>query len=73
MKQNITPKLTEELSKNIQKISDGKYTKINLHEEKGIIIEKDNGEYVEAEKLSIRNNRPIIFIFTFSNSKRIMQ
>lgn len=53
MKQNITPKLTEELSKNIEKISNGKYTKVNLHEEKGMIIEKDNGEYAEAEKLSI--------------------
>ena len=73
MKQNITPKLTEELSKNVEKISNGKYTKVNLHEENGIIIEKENGEYVEAEKLSIRNNRPIIFITSFSNGKRIMQ
>lgn len=72
MKQNITPKLTEELSRNIQKISNSKYTKINLHEEKGMIIEKENGEYIEAEKLSIRNNRPIIFIFTFGNCKRVM-
>ena len=73
MKQNVTPKLTEELSYNIQKISNGKYTKINLHEEEGLIIEKENGEYIEAEKLSIRNNRPIIFILTFSNGKRTMQ
>lgn len=73
MKQNVTPKLTEELSYNIQKISNGKYTKINLHEEEGLIIEKENGEYIEAEKLSIRNNRPIIFILTFSNGKRAMQ
>lgn len=73
MKQNVTPKLTEELSENIQKISNGKYTKVNLHEEKGMIIEKDNGEYIEAEKLSIRNNRPAISIFTFSDGKRIMQ
>ena len=56
MKQNVTPKLTDELSKNIQKISDGKYTRINLHEEKGLIIEKENGEYIEANKLSLRNN-----------------
>lgn len=73
MKQNVTPKLTEQLSKNIEKISNGKYTKISLHEENGIIIEKENGEYIEAEKLSVRNNRPIIFITSFSNSKRIMQ
>ena len=56
MRQNITPKLTEELSKSIQKISNGRYSNINLHEEDGIIIEKENGEYVEAEKLSVRNN-----------------
>lgn len=52
MKKNVTPKLTQELSKNIQKISNGKYSKININEEKGIIVEKENGEYVEAEKLS---------------------
>lgn len=73
MKQNVTPKLTEELSKNIQKISNGKYTKISLHEEQGIIIEKENGEYAEAEKLSVRNNRPTILITTSSNGKRTMQ
>lgn len=73
MKQNVTPKLTQKLSENIQKISNGKYTKINLHEEQGIIIEKENGEYIEVEKLSVRHNRPIIFIFTFSNGKRAMQ
>lgn len=73
MKQNVTPKLTEELSKNIEKISNGKYTKISLHEEQGIIIEKENGEYAEAEKLSVRNNRPTISITTFSNGKRTMQ
>ena len=53
MKQNVTPKLTEKLSQNIQKISNSEYIKVNLHEEKGIIIEKDNGEYIEVEKLSI--------------------
>ncbi len=53
MKQNITPKLTKQLSQNIEKISNGKYTKIHLSEDKGIIIEKENGEYIEAEKLSI--------------------
>lgn len=71
MKQNITPKLTEELSKNIQKISNGKYTKISLHEENGLVIEKENGEYVEAEKLSVRNYRPTIPIIKISYGKRI--
>ena len=53
MKQNITPKLTQELSKTICKISDNKYSKISLNEENGIIVEKENGEYIEAEKLSV--------------------
>ena len=53
MKQNVTPKLTEQLSKNIRKISNEKYTKINLHEENGMIAEKENGEYIEVQKLSI--------------------
>ena len=70
MKQNITPKLTEELSKNIQKISNGKYTKISLHEENGLVIEKENGEYIEAEKLSVRNYRPTIPIVKTSHGKR---
>ena len=53
MKQNITPKLTNQLSKNVEKISNGKYKKVHLSEENGLTIEKDNGEYIEAEKLSI--------------------
>ena len=53
MKQNVTPKLTEKLSQNINKISKGKYTKVSLNEENGLMVEKDNGEYIEAEKLSI--------------------
>lgn len=40
MKQNVTPKLTNQLSKNIEKISNGKYTKVHLSEENGLIIEK---------------------------------
>ena len=71
MRQNVTPKLTQELSKNIYKISDGKYSKINLHEQEGIIIEKENGEYIEAGKLSVRNHRSIIFILKACNGKRI--
>lgn len=53
MKQNVTPKLTEQLSENIQKISNNKYTKIMLHEEEKMLIEKENGEYISLEKLSV--------------------
>ncbi|NLC88249.1 MAG: AAA family ATPase [Clostridiaceae bacterium] len=53
MKQNVTPKLTEELSENIKKISNEKYSKIVLNEQNGMMVEKENGEYLSLEKLSI--------------------
>ena len=52
MKQNVTPKLTQELSNTIYKITNGRYNKIALHEEKGMIAENEKGEYIELEKLS---------------------
>lgn len=63
MKENVTPKFTEELSKNIEKISNGKYKNVRINDEQGIIVEKENGEYVSSEKLSTRNNRPIVYSF----------
>ena len=53
MKENITPKFTQNLSKNIEKISNGKYKNVKINDEEGIIIEKENGEYIACEKLSI--------------------
>ena len=53
MKDNVTPEFTKKLSKNIEKISDGKYKKIIINDEEGIIVEKENGEYIEADKLSV--------------------
>lgn len=53
MKENVTPEFTNKLSKNIEKISNGKYKKIIINDEEGIIVEKENGEYIEANKLSV--------------------
>ena len=53
MKENVTPKFTENLSKNIENISDGKYKKVRINDEEGIIVEKDNGEYVSSDRLSV--------------------
>lgn len=53
MKTNITPKFTENLSQNIKNITNDKYSKVNINDENGLIIEMQNGEYVSAEKLSI--------------------
>lgn len=53
MKINITPKFTENLSQTIKNITNDKYSKVNINDENGLIIEMQNGEYVSAKKLSI--------------------
>ncbi|MBQ8379489.1 MAG: hypothetical protein IJX34_01595, partial [Clostridia bacterium] len=52
MKNSVTPKFTSNLSDNIMQISNGKYKKVTVNDEEGIIVELPNGEYVSAEKLS---------------------
>lgn len=52
MKDSVTPKFTSNLSENIMKISNGKYKKVTVNDEEGIIVELPSGEYVSAEKLS---------------------
>lgn len=53
MKNSITPKFTQNLSDNIKKISNNKYSKVGINDEKGLIIENEYGDYVSAERLSI--------------------
>ena len=53
MKNTVTPKFTEELSKNISSITNGKYTNVRFNDEVGLIVELPNGEYVTASKLSV--------------------
>lgn len=72
MKENVTPKFTKELSKNIEKISNGKYKNVRINDEQGIIVEKENGEYASSEKLSTRNNRPIVYSIKVWCNKRII-
>ena len=51
MKKNITPKFNQSLSRNIDKISNGKYKNIVINE--NITVELDDGRYVPAETLSV--------------------
>ena len=53
MKKNITPKFTQNLSNTINKISNGKYKKVAINDEEGLIVEIDNGEYIPAELFSV--------------------
>ena len=53
MKEEITPKFTINLSKIVSKISNEKYNKIKFIDGEGLIVELANGEYINANKLSI--------------------
>lgn len=53
MKEQITPKFTEELSRAIDQISDGKYKNVRINTNGEIIVETQNGEYINAENLSV--------------------
>ena len=52
MKNTITPKFTNNLSKNINQISSGKYNKVSINDETGMIVENSRGEYINANNLS---------------------
>ena len=53
MRNNVTPKFTENLSKNISVISNNKYLKVGINDEKGLVVENEFGDYISAERLSI--------------------
>ena len=52
MKTTITPKFTENLSKNIEEISNGKYSKVTINDDSGMVVENNRGEYINANSLS---------------------
>ena len=53
MKNSVTPKFTENLSKNIEKISNGKYHKVSIHDDSGLVVENQFGDYISVDRLSI--------------------
>ena len=53
MKNNITPKFTENLLKNTQGVIGEKYKNIIFNEDEGLIVETENGNYVNANLLSV--------------------
>lgn len=73
MKENVTPKFTENLSKNIEKISNGKYKKVKINDEEGIIVEKQNGEYISAEKLSVGTIEQLYLSLRFGAIKELSE
>ena len=53
MKNNITPKFTENLLKNTKGVIGEKYKNIIFNEDEGLIVETENGDYVNANLLSV--------------------
>ncbi len=53
MKNTVTPKFTEELSNSISEITDGKYTKVRLNDDTGLVVELESGNYMSVSRLSI--------------------
>ena len=52
IRNNVSPKFTNNLSNIIEKISSGKYSKVNFNDEEGLTVETDSGNYISAERLS---------------------
>lgn len=52
MKENITPKFSENLSNVIANISNNKYNKVRITDDNNIIVEIENGKYIPIDLLS---------------------
>ena len=52
MKSSISPKFTSNLSNTVSQISNGKYKNIRFNDEEGIVVEIENGKYINADRLS---------------------
>lgn len=61
MKNNVAPKFTEKLSRNISEITDNKYNHIMINTENGLIIENDLGDYISVDRLSVGTIDQIYF------------
>lgn len=64
MKNSVAPRFNENLSKNVEKISNGKYKKILINE--GIQVELESGRYVDIDKLSLGTIQQIYLAFRLS-------
>lgn len=53
MKSELTPKFTKDLSKLAEEIFNSKYKNVRFNDEEGLMVELENGEYINANRLSI--------------------
>lgn len=71
MKNDVTPKFTQKLSENISNITNGKYNKVVINEEDGILMELPNGEYKNANTLSMGTIQQLYMAFRLSMAEDI--
>ena len=71
MKNSVTPKFTANLSSNIEKITNGKYNKVWVNDEEGMIVGMPSGEYASAEKLSTGTIEQLYLSLRLSMAKEI--
>ena len=53
MRNTITPKFTQRLSETIAEITNNKYTNVRFNDDTGLVVELENGNYIQASRLSI--------------------
>ena len=53
MKNSVTPKFTQNLSKNISEITNDKYNNVMFNDEIGLVVELKDGNYVPVSRLSV--------------------
>ena len=53
MKNTVTPKFTQDLSKTIDEVTNGKYSNVKFNDDIGLIVEVENGNYMPISRLSI--------------------
>lgn len=73
MKSSVTPGFTENLSNNISKITSGKYKRIIINEDDGILVELENGEYKEASRLSFGTIQQIYLAFRLATVESVSE
>ena len=61
MKNTVTPKFTDKLSETIAQITERKYTKVRFNDDTGLLVELENGNYVQASRLSIGTIEQLYF------------
>ena len=71
MRENVTPRFTQCLSESIQKITDGNYYKVKMNDEEGIMVERKNGEYIPANRLSVGTIDQLYVSLRFSMIKEL--